>query len=209
MGRALADEIFEAGDGVFNLDVWQQYVKDGVHPKNKGYDVYYNVIKEFLANSLLNGELEDCEIVEQKLPKKVNLKLIDGTVTFLDDSNRDVTFTTKNGATYSPEAAGLTDRWADGGYKGVISFPKGSTDTVSVKFTGTELVMVATSALSVSNIFEVSIDGGTTWTKCNYTSKNPVTVLKGLPEKEYTAIIRPAYNSDISIDCFYSRNAKK
>ena len=167
------------------------------------------IIKEFLSNSLLNGELEDCEIVKQTLPKTVNLKLIDGEVTFLDDSNKNVEFTTKNGATYSSEAEGLTDRWVDGGHKGVINFPKGSTDTVSVKFKGTELVMVVKSALSKNDIFEVSIDGGKTWIKCNYSSKNPVTVLNGLPLKEYTAIIRPAVNNDISIDCFYSHKAKK
>lgn len=207
VGRALADEIFTAGDGVFNPDVWKEYVKDGVHPKNKGYDVYYNVIKEFLTNSLWNGELDGCEIVEQKLPEPVNSELLYGEVTFIDDSN--VTFTKNNGATYSPDAEGISDRWEDGGYKGVINFTSGSADTVSVKFTGTELVMVVKSGLSTSSSFEVSIDGGTTWTECSYSSKNPVTVLTGLPAKEYTAIIRPSVNSDISIDCFYSRNIEK
>lgn len=208
VGRALADEIFKAGDGVFNQDVWKEYVKDGVHPLNKGYDIYYKVIKEFLSNSLLKGELGNCEIVKQKLPQKVNLKLIDGKVTFLDDSNKNVSFTKKNGATYSPNAEVLTDRWTDGGHKGTINFPKGSTDTVTVKFKGTELVMVVSSILSKNDIFEVSIDGGKTWAKCNYSSKNPVTVLKGLSSDEYTAIIKPAVSNAVSIDCFYSRDTK-
>lgn len=206
VGRALADEIFKVGDGVFSNDIWAEYVKDGVHPLNKGYDIYFNVIKEFLSNSLLNGGLENCEIVKQKLPQKVNLKLNNGAVTLLEDSSSKVTFTTNNGAVYSPDEGGLTDRWANGGYKGIISFPKGSADTVTVKFTGKELVMVVTSALSKNDTFEFSIDGGNSWTKCNYSSKNPVTVLKGTQSEEYTVIIKPAVSSAVSIDCFYSRN---
>lgn len=207
VGRALADEIFKVGNGVFSADVWQQYVKDGVHPYNKGYDVYYKVIKEFLSNSLLNGGLKGCEIVKQELPKPINLQLINGDVTFIDDC--DVTFTTKNGTTYLPDNEGLSDRWEEGGYKGVINFQSGSTDTVTVKFKGTELVMVVKSGLSQDNIFEVSIDGGKTWITGNYNTKNPTTLLKDLPAKEYTAIIRPAYNSDVVVDCFYSLNAQK
>jgi len=214
VGRALADEIFASGGGEFKNEVWSEYVKDGVHPRNKGYEIYFNVIKEFLTNALLSGECKGCKIVKQKLPQKVNLKLIDGAVTFLDDNNPNVTFTNNNGAKHSPESDGSTDRWESGGYKGVINFPNGSADTVSVKFTGTELVMifnpVNSKNFSKNTMFEVSIDGGKTWRECKYNSFNHTTVLKGLASKEYTAIIRPARNSSspINIDCFYSRNAK-
>lgn len=208
VGRALVDEIVAAGNGTFSTDVWSEYVKDGVHPKNKGYDIYFKVIKEFLSNALLSGEAENCEIVKQQLPEKVNLQLADGAVTFLDDSNKNVSFTKNNGTIYTPNAEGLATGWAEGGDKGVVSFKKGSTDTITVKFTGTELFMVVKSGLSTANMFEFSIDGGKTWTKGNYSSKNPATVFKCSESKEYTVIIRPALNSDVSIDCFYSRNSK-
>ena len=207
VGRALADEINNAGKGNISDEVWSEYVKDSVHPLNKGYDIYYKVIEEFLTNSLFNGELDGCKIVKQELPNPINLQLLSGDVTFIDDC--DVDFTAKNGATYSPKAEGISDRWKEGDYKGVINFPNGSTDTLMVKFKGTELVMVMKSGLSDSNAFEVSIDDGKTWTICNYNTKNPTTILEGLPEKEHTAIIRPAYSGDVSVDCFYSRSTSK
>ena len=204
VGRALADEIINKGDGLLLDEVWNEYVKDVVHPFNKGYAVYYEVIKEFMVNSLFFGDCKGCKIVKQALPEQVNDQLLDGDITFIDDDDKNITFTTDDGAKAEPDKSGITD-----GYKGIIHFPKGTSDTITVKFTGTDLVLIGRSGYTKDNFFEVSIDGGETWEKHNYAGKNPTPILKNLFSKEYTVIIKPAGNNDVSIDGFYSRNADK
>ncbi len=53
---------------------WQEYFSDIVNPNNAGYDVYYNVIKEFLEANLIYEAVGIEEMPEYTLPERLSDK---------------------------------------------------------------------------------------------------------------------------------------
>ena len=204
VGRALSDTLYKIGGGSVSDELWFKYIKDSVHPLPVGYEIYYSVIKEFLENTLLNSDYGNIGVVKQKLPTSVNPKLLPTKAVYINDDDPNVSFTTEDGTIYFKDEPSSSDHWDDGNYKGYIYFKAGSRDTVTVKFTGTELVMVAT-PLSTRNRYEYSLDGGKTWTVKQYSRKNPVPVVSGLKSGEHTVIIRPALVGEVNVDHFFAR----
>ncbi len=214
-----------------NDPIWCEYVDDTVHPTDAGYEIYFNVIKEFFNNELNYGNY-DGNIAINPMPQIQNKYkyLFDGDITYIDEST--VEFTTEGGSSYDPNATGIVSKED---YQGLIYIPAGSTDTVTVNFTGTELIMVTTgghsklytvpdsdttfteaddvdsktAGIQVYNTFEYSLDGGETWTTGNYLGKNPTVITAGLDAGEHTAIIRPSSYEQTRIAGFYSRDVEK
>lgn len=236
VGGALAEsfgETWTKQDGYKNDATWLEYIKDDVHPTDKGYEIYFNVIKEFLNNELNYGEYDGTVKVNPMPEIQNNYKyLFDGDITYIDEST--VAFTTEGGTTYNPESEGIVSKED---YQGLIFVPAGSKDTLTVNFTGTELIMVTTGGhgktveitttdsaytenddinkdkdgiqISVRNTFEVSLDGGKTWTTNYYAGKNPIVIAAGLSAGSHTAVIRPSSYAQTRIAGFYSRDVEK
>lgn len=236
VGGALAEsfgETWTKQDGYKSDATWLEYIKDDVHPTDKGYEIYFNVIKEFLNNQLNYGEYDGTVKVNPMPEIQNNYKyLFDGDITYIDEST--VAFTTEGGTTYNPESEGIVSKED---YQGLIFVPAGSKDTITVNFTGTELIMVTTGGhaktveitttdsaytenddinkdkdgiqISVRNTFEVSLDGGKTWTTNYYAGKNPIVIAAGLSAGSHTAVIRPSSYAQTRIAGFYSRDVEK
>lgn len=197
--------------------VWAKYFDDAegghdiVHPNNKGYDLYYQVVNAFMTNCLVFGDSSNYAVQNQVLPEMVNKYLFDGEVTYIDES--DVTFTTEGGTTLSPDMQGIV--YPD--YQGLIRVPAGSQDVITVEFNGTELIMLSKSGHSskAGNNYSVRIDGGE-WVEYAYQGKNPIVIASGLVGGDHVAEIKvsPATNvfgneTDYRISGFYSRNVEK
>ncbi len=218
VGGALAEALGEnwtKQSDYANDSVWCQYVKDGVHPLDAGYEIYFNVIKEFLNNELNYTEY-DGTIKTNPMPGIQNKYkyLFDGDITYIDEGDRTkVTYDTSDtNITYNPDATGIVSKED---YSGLIYVTAGAKESeITVKFTGTELIMVTTSGHDktvdgVANTFEVSLDGGKTWTTGYYAGKNPTVIAAGLPTGDHTAIIRPSSCQQTRIAGFYSRDVEK
>jgi len=208
VGRALATHVVAEGWTSGQDAVWAKYVKDIVHPLNTGYDIYYKVIKEFMANTLMFGNYGEFELQDQVLPEMVNKYLRDGEVTYIDE--QDVPFTTEGGAGWH-DMTGIVDKET---YAGLICVPAGSQDIITVEFEGTELIMVTkaghdTTVGGQANTYQVSMDGGETWVTKQYAGKNPIVIVSGLEGGKHTALVKPASLTEVRVGGFFSRNAEK
>lgn len=211
VGRVFAEKVTAEGWTKGTQGVWLEYMTDMVHPNNAGYDVYYQVIKEFMANCLLFSNYGECtyDVEKQELPELVNKYLFDGNVTYIDES--EVTFTTDGGSFYSPTMQGIT--YPD--YEGLIRVPAGSQDIITVNFTGTELIMLVKAGNDEvnGNKYSVRIDGGE-WVSYDYVDKNPLVIAKGLEDGAHVAEIKVSpeevvIDTDYRISGFYSRSVVK
>ncbi len=213
VGGALGDalgETWTAKDNYEDDDVWMNYVADSVHPNDAGYEIYYNVIKEFLNNELKHSKY-DGTIKTNPMPQIQNKYkyLFDGDITYIDEGDTTkVTYdTTNEGIIYEPDKnPGIVSK---DDYCGILYVKPGYDGTISVNFKGTELVMLACYGYDKTNEYQVSVDGGETWKTMQYTDKNPVVIAAGLESGEHTALIKPAINQQIGITGFFSRDVDK
>lgn len=215
VGRALANVIsstegWTKQSSHSDDEVWHTYVKDDVHPLDAGYEIYYNVIKEFFNNELNYGEY-DGTVKTNQMPEMVNKYLFDGDVTYIDESTAEIFNVDEDEskhASYDENGTGIVSKE---NYQGIVKVPAGSQDYVKVTFTGTELVMVTTGGHDDDNTFEYSLDNGTTWTTGKYTGKNPTVIVTGLQPDTYTVLIRTASGATTNtlISGFFSRNVTK
>lgn len=189
--------------------VWGEYVADLVHPKDKGYQVYFNVIKEYLNNNLLyeyNGETAFTELTT--LPTMVNKYLLNGDVTFIKPSkdlivkNEENTSTTRKLA-YDTSRGGMCDGY--GGTNGNVIWFGSRTDCGDIlrfEFTGTEIVMIAT-ALTDGEYSMISIDGGEAY-RVDHTSR-PVVLATNLSSGKHTIEFKQITKSaSLIINGFYT-----
>jgi len=167
-------------------------------------DLYFNIISEFLVNTLLFGEYGDSiNVTNQTLPEVVNKYLFDGNKEFIYPV--DLEFTSVGGSSYDEDAKalGIPD------YVGVINLPVNSKDTVTVEFDGTALYMLNSKNFGTDKSFKVSLDGGENWEVKNYSGNIVTKVVSGLDGGKHTAIIEPAINADADVCGFYSFDLEK
>ena len=216
VGRVFADKVWAEGWRGGTKGIWLDYMTDMVHPKDVGYDVYYQVIKEFMANCLLFSNYSECtyEVKNQELPELFNKYLFDGEVTYIEEYNENsdaVTYENNGNIFHSPEMQGVA--YPD--YVGLLRVPAGCQDIITVKFTGTELIMLMKHGNSdvAGNKYSVSIDGGE-WVSYDYVAKNPIVLAKGLEDRAHVAQIKVSPEEklitlDYRISGFYSRSVIK
>jgi len=85
VGKALAHHLPAEWESV-----WGEYMTDIVHPTDKGYEVYANVVKEYISNSLLFDNAEATEIKAHVMPEIiVSKELYDGNLQ-VEELNQDI-----------------------------------------------------------------------------------------------------------------------
>ena len=200
LGSALVNAI---GANWSDDTVWGQYVTDTVHPNDKGYQIYFNVIKEFLTNSLIFGE-NSGEIKHHEMPEMVNNKLIDGDLTYHD--------ITKDLLAESEKLGGSGFNYVgSASYSSTEYGSVKSTDTESVfvfEFTGTELALVAADGNHTGYL--VKIDNGEYYSVAKGGLTKPTYLATGLTSGKHTAYIKQKdTDKTINLVNLYSRDDSK
>lgn len=200
VGRALADRVSDAA--------WSSYMSDNVHPLAAGYEIYYNVIHEFMYNSLKKTEYQGV-IKQHTLPELQNEKLLDGNVTVIQASQQLLNRSVELGGSEFFFNAGSTTMW---NYNGDIRLNKsetyGTTPEFILEFTGTNLVAYFADAASTNKI-SVKVDNGE-YRDIYLSAHNPTVLADGLPSRKHTVYIRPdmsTFSMRLAIPVFYSRDA--
>ena len=206
VGRALAMYLIDNCE----TDVWSNYMIDIVHPNDKGYNFYYEVIREFMT-ACLKDYKHDGKVKKYTVPAQQCDVLHNGNVTAIMPSQDLIT---------RSEALGGTGfRFVNDSY-GLANYPtylksdsKGS--KLVLEFTGTELVML--NYASALTEFYITVDGGQRVKKkfvgTHDLSLNPTIMVTDLPSGKHTVIIEPINTlgprSVLKIGAFFSRDAAK
>ena len=196
VGRALADAL-PAG---WTAADWDVYMGDGVHPNEAGYKFYFDVIEEFMYNSLVVANY-DGTITAHAMPEMQSDTLFDGKVTVITPTEELLARSEElggSGFVYNPKVYGPIDN-----YTGTFNNSGSEDPELVVEFTGTELVMLANTGISN---FYVSVDGGEYELK-SVNSHNPSVVTSGLRSAKHTVKIKPVLGGEsIIIVALYSRD---
>ncbi|MBQ4120225.1 MAG: hypothetical protein IJD45_07555, partial [Clostridia bacterium] len=211
VGHALVDQMYaEAGYGWES--VWGEYFPpslsgtagyDIVHPNDKGYKVYFEVVKEYL-NSELKSSKYDGKITKHIPPKLVNDYLLDGDMKYIDADNglNNASGELGGNFTYDSSAGSYRDVMK-GGVKG-----DRLTSRFVIKFTGTELS--ALYSAEGLNGFVLKVDG-----KDDFATKqkNVTVLVSGLKYGEHTVEIIPSFaqsgTTTLTFYGFFTRNENK
>ncbi len=185
---------------------WDNYIEDDVHPNDKGYEIYYNAIKEYLANCLVYTE-HTGKVSRHSIPVMYSDLLRNGNIKFIDADDKLI----KNsealggkGFTYRPGGLYLQKE------TGSVVSTSGEDSVIVVEFTGTELAMALDSNSNVSG-FKVKIDNGK-YKDLTTVNITPRLVATGLTSGKHTVYIKPVSSSDSSlmrIIGFYTRDESK
>jgi lysophospholipase L1-like esterase len=178
VGRALAEVVN------YDANEFSKYANDIVHLNDKGYEVYYRVIREFLFNSLFTVDYSKATEV-YPTPTVVSQQLFDGNRHFLtiDDSLIDA----------SEQMGGTGVTWSDACFNSSISTIPGflifdsSSDVLVLRFEGTEIAAFL-SSVKQQNVY-VTVDGGEE-RKISGIGHNPMIIAEGLSSGEHEIRIR-------------------
>ncbi len=212
VGRALVNEFLSQEWSGERDDEWAIYMKDIVHPTDDGYKAYYQVIEEFMSNTLLCGNYGKCGIQKRELPPLQSGQLLDGDLTFIDPEpdiqNTSITYPEEYSEFFKflPDSVGIV-RGDNPEYIGVMKIAQSPDAYIEVEFSGTELIMLA-QGIGETNQYEVSLDGGD-WEIKNYAGKNPIVIADELQSGKHTARIRTSLSADITLSGFYSADSTK
>lgn len=161
-----------------------EYATDIVHLTDKGYEVYYRVIREFLYNSLYTIDYRKVD-EEMPTPNVYNHQLFDGdrrvirvTEELLAESER----LGGSGVTCDPTRL-FTGNTV---IQGVLFFDNPS-DAFVLSFEGTEIAMFSSPVQK--QIYYVSVDGGEEVTITGI-GHNPVILARGLASGAHTVRVR-------------------
>ncbi len=193
VGRALADT-------VQTVDKWSDYATDTVHLNEKGYDVYFSCIEEYLSNSLLCIK-PATNMLEDILPAVVSDRLFDG--------NRQLIEMSQSLLTASEALGGSGFICSNSGFwGGSDAFMQTYTSYVSstnkdsvfaFKFNGTECAIFASffngTKYTTKRDIMVSVDGGT-YKSMQLASHNPTIIVQGLASGEHTVKIKANVDSE-------------
>ena len=185
-------------------EVWNQYLTDTVHPSDKGYQVYFDTIKEYLTNTLIYGE-NSTEVKNHQMPEMVNDVLLDGDIKYYALNKEALENSSKlggDGFVYVPSE--LFDKNTYGGIR--------SQDTNSVftiEFEGTEIGVVHDTTSSHTG-YLVKIDNGEYYTVKRGGYLRPLILAEGLQPGKHTLSIKQYDESKtMTIVCLYSRDETK
>ncbi len=170
-----------------NKDEWNRYFWDGVHPKDEGYAVYFDCLKEYLTNTLLNTDYSDFSITPSILPPVQSESLLDGNrvSAFGKDMENYIVADQTEGFTYSEERFNGDNDTKHYGYYGGTG---GNNDKITIRFTGTELA-IWTNFYNTSQ-YMYTVDGGEL--KFSKGARHaPTQVVSGLEPGEHEITILP------------------
>ena len=177
MGKVLADSI--------DIDTqWDEYVKDAVHPLDKGYAIYAETVKNFLdgerKSADLTGALTTYTVPENAYTERISHNMLEF---------KDMTLSSNNGWEIKSDKYWSNYRYA------LCSGNLG--DTFSFKVTGTEINLHIYGLMSGTPVIDYSIDG------TEYANKklsgHPVLLAGGLENTEHTVTIKNASGTEIGL----------
>ncbi len=213
VGRAISDKV---GAG-WTDEKWGEYFYnsstnslDIVHPNEKGYEVYYEVIEEYFYNCLkqttYNGTIKN-----HTVPRMVNDFLIDGNIQYIDVD--------KELVTKSNQLGGRGYEYYRDGYLKVIDEDgamqaKEDASVFVVEFTGTEIAIADYTKYGNNKTidsYRVSVDGGNEYVVGN--KIDPTVLATDLDYGVHTVEVIPVFKQDGAkvqhIKGFFVRDQRK
>ena len=168
---------------------WNGYFIDIVHPNDKGYELYYKCLEEYLKNALTCTDFSGCETKDTYMPGRIySPNLLDGNRTALmgDELSQAVVESNTKGFTYvqGEYFSGTSAVMHTGFYKAT----EGTEAEIEFEFTGTEFAMWTN--FKKGSYFEYSIDGGEVITRQG-DEHAPVQVFTGIDAGVHTVKIKP------------------
>ena len=146
VGRAMNNHITSTGAA------WSEYVSDSVHPGDKGYAIYGDVIKQYLFAKLFGAEEVPSKVVNHTLPETyIDERNIDFVPTYVEVTEN--TFTNVKGWTYS--SGKVYNNLDTAGYV----YPSANDNSITYKFKGTGIAFFMEFNGGKYNV-KWSLDGG-------------------------------------------------
>lgn len=205
VGRALADYLIEYCE----TDVWSNYMIDIVHPNDKGYNFYYEVVREFMTTCLKDYK-HDGKVKNYTTPAQQCNVLHNGSVTVIEPTAAVIS---RSEALGGSGFRVVNQPYGIDNYNSYFLSDDKNTEIV-IEFTGTELVMLKFS--SGIEKFKIKIDNGSyttkTLTSINNLALNPTVLVTDLPSGKHTIYLKPENPSgrgSIKIGAFFSRDEAK
>lgn len=186
----------------YSAENWSNYAIDIVHLNDAGYEIYYQVIREFLYQSLLRTDFSKPQETFLMSPV-ISDALFDGDRVCMIPSRALLAESETlggTGVTWVNESIFSNAAISEG--RGRFQFHD-ALDTLVIQFHGTELsAYVFNSHIS----WLVSVDRGEYETVASG-SHNPTVFAQGLTSGEHTVKIKPDTASNVSIGAIFTRDA--
>ncbi len=165
VGRALTDSISDKSSA--SSAEWKQYFQDGVHPVDKGYAAYFDVLKDFFENQ--EKIYKDGEIKAHKIPEKPLLGVMEKYTMISGEAlenavTGDWVFDKRTQYAANTEVV----------YKGAI-FPRASGKEMTYTFTGKGLSLFFAGSGGYQSL-QYSIDGSN-WKTAESDGNRPLTLI--------------------------------
>ena len=185
----------------YSPENWSKYAIDIVHPNDAGYAVYYQIIREFMYNSLFCTDFAEQD-GQTAMPPIVSERLFDGARAHIIPSQALLE--------RSRALGGIGVEWTDESVFGnaAISEQRGrfyfaDGDVLALRFCGTEIsAYVFESEIDWS----VSVDGGE-YETVRSGSHNPTVFASGLESGEHVLRIKPTSAGKVCIGAMFTRDA--
>ena len=193
LGNALADAVADKAN-------WSNYYDDSVHPNATGYELCYQIIKEYLNNELVYGS---GTAANHTMPAQVNKELLDGEFTVI---KADQAFIDASGSAFGFNSA-ICQYGANNKYNPFVgaaeniavlsngeeyAHPDGKTGAGKFvfEFTGTELSILSMGQHVTG--YSVKIDDGEAYT-VDLSGTVPTLLASDLESATHTAEVSPIY----------------
>ena len=192
VGNSIVETIFGGNE---DLSQWGNYFLSGdsVHPSKEGYIEYFNCIKEYLTNALLNTNFTGCEKTAHKIPDAVSDYVFDGDRKTIEGADLKKMVVKAEGFKFDSDETGTGIHTHPGSWKATDI----TNASLTLKFTGTELLLWTN--LTLGSSISYSIDGGAEKIY-NFPNLGLKPVVSGLNPGEHTLVIKPtSLQSDLSV----------
>jgi len=203
LGNALADAVADKAN-------WSNYYDDSVHPNATGYELCYQIIKEYLNNELVYGS---GTAANHTMPAQVNKELLDGEFTVI---KADQAFIDASGSAFGFNSA-ICQYGANNKYNPFVgaaeniavlsngeeyAHPDGKTGAGKFvfEFTGTELSILSMGQHVTG--YSVKIDDGEAYT-VDLSGTVPTLLASDLESATHTAEVSPIYE-EWTTECGHS-----
>lgn len=198
VGRAISDKVAPGCSD----EKWGEYfynssavLLDIVHPNDKGYKVYYDVIEEYFHNCLKETAY-DGTVKNHTVPRMVNDFLIDGDIQYIDVDGKLLAKSEElGGSGFVFETSNNMKLFGTDAAKQI----DGNSSSFVLEFTGTEIAIVDYTkygGTKTVDSYMVSIDGGKKKVVGNII--DPTVLATDLPYGKHTVELMPVFKRDMS-----------
>ncbi len=179
VGRALTDTISDKSSA--SSEEWKQYFQDGVHPVDKGYAAYFEVLKDFFENQ--EKIYKDGEIKAHKIPENPLVGVMEEYTMIAGNELESIA---SGDWKFNPDSSYIPN--INSVYQGSLS-PKATGSELTYTFTGKGFSIFFSG--NAYKYLECSIDGSD-WKIPVSDGNRPLTIFfdNGVEAKEHTVKLR-------------------